>query len=178
MSKLISRVRAHTSGQVTSGQNTLALLVECIEHMFGESGDWSPLAYLIGKSEPAQSRAVRRLTGCLVHGWTLKADADQPSGLRFAKREKANQGVDLERLNVLRAMVEGKKSIQSKEVSDLFKPVSEEKSTDEVLKEAAKRYVLRMKKENVAFSAIVSAVEAAIKEAQIDTSVKGIVAAL
>ena len=46
-STLMSRVRGHNKGQLTSGQNTLSLTVECIEHMFGPSGDWTPLATLI-----------------------------------------------------------------------------------------------------------------------------------
>lgn len=120
MSKLMDRVRGHVSGQRTSGQNTLSLTVECIEHMFGDSGDWSPLAYLIGRSEPAQAREVRRIAGRIVQGYRLTKDDKQPSGLRFVKVKDANQGIDTAKLDMLKTLVDKKKSVQSKDVKEKF----------------------------------------------------------
>ena len=116
---LLQKVQGHVRGQRTSGQNTLALTVECIDHMFGDSGDWTPLAYLIGKSETAQSRAVRRVVGQVVVGYALVKDDTQSSGLRFTKRKGANVGLVEDKMDQLRDLVAQKKSIQSGEVKVL-----------------------------------------------------------
>lgn len=122
MATLISRVKSHCRGQATSGQNTLALTLECVDHMFGESGDWTPLAHLIGGSEAGQSRMVRAVVGKVVQGWTFKADEKQDSGIRFVKKVDANQGIDSEFRTKLVKLVEARKSIQSEAVKSIFTP--------------------------------------------------------
>ena len=123
-STLMRRVIAHTAGQKTSGQNTLALFVETVDHWMGESNDWSPLAALVGRSEPAQARALASLVRVTTFGWTLKDDSEQTSGKRFVKIKDKNQGFDETMLGKIRALVKDKKSIQSEDVKALYKKAS------------------------------------------------------
>lgn len=118
MATLMQRVVSHTTGQKTSGQNTLALIPECVDHMFGESGDWTPLAALIGRSEPRQSRLVAAIVGQVVMGWTKTKDASvkNTGGVRFKKKKGANVGIDSAKMDVLRTLVDRKLSIQSEDV--------------------------------------------------------------
>lgn len=122
MGTMMQKVVSHVTGQKTSGQNTLALAVETIDHFAGESGDWSPLAYLIGRSEPVQSRQVRLIARNVIQGWALVKDGEQNSGLRFKKQKGKNQGFDGEALDKVRALAGQKVSIQSPKVKALFEP--------------------------------------------------------
>lgn len=171
MSNLMGRVRGHCTGQRTSGQNTLALVVECVDHIFlpveKPSGDWSPLAYLIGKSEAAQSRAVRKAVGQVLMGYTIQKDAEQVSGFRFVKRKGANTGIVDAKMNALRDLVKAGASIQSEATKRLWaKPDEAPKPIAEILQTRAANLVKAMHKENVSDAAILAAVQAALKAAK------------
>lgn len=117
---LMKRVNSHLRGQMTNGQDSLSLTRDCIDHMFGESGDWSPLALLIGKSEPAQSKMIRKITGQVVEGFILREDKEQPSGLRFLKSKDQTQQINQENYDALAAFVEAKRTIQAQDVKERF----------------------------------------------------------
>jgi hypothetical protein len=147
---LLKQVINHATGQATSSQATLRLFVQCVEHMAGDSGDWTPLAALIGRSQPAQSARVRQLVAQSLNGWALKKDPEvkQTGGLRFVKREGHNQGFNWEFVDKVRAEMEGKAGIQSKSVKDLLpKRVSAEKSQPQYAL-AFRKYADKMAKDH------------------------------
>lgn len=148
MTALLKRVKSHCTGQATSGQNTLALTLECIEHMRDNQNEWSALAYLIGKSQPTQSRMVRKITGRVLQGWQVKKDDAQPSGLRFVKLKGQNQGYDEAQMEGLKCLVQSKASVQSKIVVQSFTPEkAEPKPVSEL--DMAKRIVKILKDKNI-----------------------------
>lgn len=130
VSSLLKRVQTHVRGQRTSGQATLAILVETIEHFAGPSGDWSPLAYLLGKSEKAQQNACRLIARNVIFGWKAVQDESQRSGIRFSKVRGTNQGFDFDVLKKLKAAVEAKKTIQSADVLGMFRKETAETAFD------------------------------------------------
>ena len=166
---LISRVRTHCRGQGTSGQKTLMLTGECLDHWANpEINDWTPMAALIGFSEKAQSRMVRAVVGRVVRGYTistLKSDHKKydpaTNGVRFIKKTNENQGFDIEQRQTLADMVESKpaKSIQSAEVKLWATPKKETATFD--LQSWADRIITKGHKEKQTLSAMHAALDAA-----------------
>ena len=163
MSNLITRVKNHTNGQRTSGQNTLSLTLECIEHMRDHNNEWTALAFLVSLSEPAQSRSVRMIAGSILQGWKIVKDAKQPSGLRFKKDATANQGFSELGLSNLASFIADKKSVQSKEVREYFRPdnAKPEKTHEEKVAAFVKAIQRRMENDGVAWEEVVAGVTAA-----------------
>lgn len=116
MTKLIQRVKNHVSGQKTSGQNTLALSVECIEHGF-EHDDFSPLVCLIATGEAKQSRNVKAIAGKVMQGYRWAKSDKADFGYKFVKMKDANQGIDETQMRKVKDFVANKKSIQSDDVN-------------------------------------------------------------
>lgn len=117
---LLKRVKAHATGQATSGQNTLSLFVESIEHGF-EHNDFTPLVALVALSQPAQSRNVRALSGKVLEGYNIVKSEKADFGLVVRKVKGSNQGCNEAELNKVRAMVADKKSVQSEAVKAVLK---------------------------------------------------------
>ena len=155
---LIRRVKDHARGQATSGQNTLILVRDCLLHMQEHNNEWTPLAFLIGLSQPAQSRMVRQIAGCVLEGWTVSKDLKQKSGVRLSKEKGSNQGFDAEIVAALDGFISAKLSIQSQDVKDFFKPVKEtpEKTHDEKVKAAVSALKRRLKNEGISWQEIVT----------------------
>lgn len=166
MTKLITRVQNHVTGQATSGKNTLVLLQACIEHMRDHQNEWTPLAMLIGKSQPAQARMCRMIAGKVIEGWSIKKDDKQPSGLRFAKVKGSNQGFDADQMSHLSALVDKGLSIQSKEVREKFTGERAAPSdwTEEDAKKYAKRLVKTLKERHYGGGAFVGILQATLAE--------------
>lgn len=162
-SNLMSRVKGHVSGQKTSGQNTLGLTVECVEHMFGESGDWTPLAFLIGRSEPAQSRMVKGIANKVIQGYSLKKDEGQPSGFRFAKIEGKNQGLDKALLDTVIAFRDKKLSIQSQDVKTFVAGEKAERPADKVAEGKAKAIAKWLVKEGYGLDTLIGQIKSEYK---------------
>lgn len=126
MANLLKRIKSHTTGQVTSGQNTLSLFVETVDHGI-EHNDFTPLVALVSLSQPAQSRMVRSLTGKVLMGYELKKSDKADYGMVLRKVKTANQGLNEAQMRKVRDMVGEKKSIQSGDVKAFLTPVSEKK---------------------------------------------------
>jgi hypothetical protein len=165
-STLLTQVKRHTTSQATNGQATLALTLATLDHMFGKSGDWSPLAYLIGKSQPAQSRVIRLIIGQIIQGWSAKADKKQVSGIRFTKKDGQNQGIDDKMHKVLTALVEQKKPILGQDVKAAFTSDTVAKSAEDLLDARIKSDVALWKKLGIKPEVFVGRLAAALKEAQ------------
>lgn len=80
---LISQVKSFVETQKNSGVKGLELVKLAVDHMFNHSGDWTPLAWLINKSEKTDNARFRAIVGAVTTGVKLVTDKDQPSGLRF-----------------------------------------------------------------------------------------------
>lgn len=121
---MMKRVQNFTRAQRNAGKTGLALLEITIDHMFSKGMDWTPLAWLIAKTDERDSAILRRIAGACLGGVTLRKDPEQPSGLRIVRG--ANAGVT-EKMEILRQLVKAGESFRSKGVAEaLFdKPAPE-----------------------------------------------------
>ena len=118
MATLIKQVQGFVRGQNTGGKNGLAFVEKTIDHMF-EHGDWTPLAWLVAKSDPSDARLYRAIIGRCVGGITMNAKSKeakvQPSGLEIKMGENAGP-TDL--MPTLRKLVEDGESFRGKAVKE------------------------------------------------------------
>lgn len=118
---LITRVKKVNADAKSAGKRYVILWAECVEHMFGDSHDWTVLATLISGAAPKDAAILRALTGKAIQGFSLVKDKDQPTGLRFKKKEGANQGVDMTFVQMVKELGVQGKVLQGKEVGELVK---------------------------------------------------------
>lgn len=123
---LIERVRKVNSDAKSAGKRYVILWADCVEHMFGDSHDWTVLATLIGGAGVKDAAILRALTGKALVGYSLVKDDKQKSGLRFKKVEGANQGWDADFVAKVREMGVQGKVLQSKDVLALVKKAKDE----------------------------------------------------
>ena len=114
MATLIKQVQGFVKGQSTAGANGLRLVQVCIDHMF-EHDDWTPLAWLIAKTEGSDSTTIRRIVNECVGGIKLTKDVKQPSGLRI---KLGDNSAPSDKMPLLRGLVEEKVSFRSKVVRE------------------------------------------------------------
>ena len=114
MATLIKQVQGFTKGQAKAGANGLALVVTTIDHMF-DHDDWTPLAWLIAKTEGSDSTTIRRIVNECVGAIKLTRDVKQPSGLRIKLGDNAAPS---DKMPLLRGLVEEKVSFRSKVVRE------------------------------------------------------------
>lgn len=118
MATLIKQVQGFVRGQATGGRNGLALVMACVDHMF-EHNDWTPLAWLIAKSDARDSSILRGIAGQVAGGLTMstkgKEAVKQPSGM-FIKMGN-NAGVT-DKMPILRKLVEDGESFRGKAVRE------------------------------------------------------------
>jgi hypothetical protein len=159
MTTLLSTVKSHCTNQGSSGVTTLKLTLICIEQMRDNQNEWSTLAWLMGKSQPAQARVIRKIVGQALHGWTVSKDTKQLSGIRFTKAKGVNQGYDETVLNVLTALVDDGAPIQGAAVKEAFpSPESAEKTHDEKVAMFVKAIKSRMEKDEVSWTEVVQGI--------------------
>jgi hypothetical protein len=159
MTTLLSTVKSHCTNQASSGVTSLKLLHACIVHMKDNENEWSTLAWLIGKSQPAQARVMRRITGHILQGWRVAGDPKQVSGMRFTKNTDSNQGYDETVLNVLTSLVDDGAPIQGLAVKEAFpSPESAEKTHDEKVAMFVKAIKSRMEKDEVSWTEVVQGI--------------------
>ena len=115
MATLSTQVKGYTKANAKSGAKGLVLLQSCINHMLGESGDWTPLAWLLSGSEGADSTRLRAITNQVVGGVSIKADKKQPTGLRITLGDNAGL---TEKSDVLGSLVNGQTSFRSNKVKE------------------------------------------------------------
>ena len=121
---LVSKIKQHCTAQGSQGAKTLELVAVCVKHMRDHEGEWTPLVTLIGMSQPAQSRIIRKIAERILQGYTFNKDDKQDSGLRVAKVKDVNQGYDETVLRKLDDMIEGKATLQGADVKEYFFPAS------------------------------------------------------
>lgn len=126
MTNLVDRVKKVNSDAKSAGKRYVLLWAECVEHMFGESHDWTVLATLIGGAGVKDAGILRMLTGRALQGYSLVKDDKQKTGLRFKKIEGANQGWDADFVAKVKAMGDQGKVLQSKDILDLVKKAKSE----------------------------------------------------
>ena len=114
MANLMTQNKSFVTGLSKSGIKGLALLLQDIDHMFKHK-DWTPLAWLLSKTEGADSVRLRSITSKVVGGVTMRKDKEQPSGLRIVMGDNA---APTENINALRALVDNEVSFRSKKVKD------------------------------------------------------------
>ena len=114
-SQMMSRVQNFTRTQRNAGKTGLALLEITIDHMFAKGSDWTPLAWLIAKTDERDSAILRKIAGVCLGGVTMRKDTEQPSGLRIVKGD--NAGVT-EKMAILRDLVKAGESFRGKAVSE------------------------------------------------------------
>lgn len=127
MATLLSQVKGFITQQNNAGSRGLALINQCIDHMF-EHRDWTPLAHMLAKSDHKDSsiyRAiVRETTGGLRLDTSSKEAKEQPSGMRIVM---GNNSGPSEKMPILRQLVAEGESFRGKRVSEelLAKPAPE-----------------------------------------------------
>jgi hypothetical protein len=118
---LIDRVKKVNADAKSAGKRYVVLWAECVEHMFGDSHDWTVLATLISGAGAKDAAILRALTGKAIQGYSLVKDDKQKTGLRFKKVEGANQGVDIGFVSLVKGLGQQGKVLQGKDVADLLK---------------------------------------------------------
>lgn len=136
---LVDRVKKVNADAKSAGKRYVVLWAECVEHMFGDSHDWTVLATLIGGAAPKDAAILRYLTGKAVQGYSLVKDEKQKSGLRFRKVEGANQGVDLDFVSKVKSLGEQGNVLQGKVIADLLKKPKAEAKPELSPEERAKK---------------------------------------
>ena len=128
---LIDRVKKVNADSKSAGKRYVLLWAECVDHMFGDSHDWTVLATLIAGANPKDASTLRALTGRALSGWKLAKDDKQASGLRFTKIVGEAQSHDAAFVAKIRAMGELGMVLQSKDIAAEFKKPSADKSAKE-----------------------------------------------
>lgn len=124
MATLISQVKGFVTSQNKAGKLGLAMMERTIDHMF-EHKDWTPLAWLIAKSDPKDASIYRSILRVCVGGITLETTSK-----RAKEREDgmwinmANNAGPTEKMSVLRQLVKDGESFRGAAVSEqlLSKP--------------------------------------------------------
>lgn len=87
---LIARVKSYVTSQNKGGVVGLRMIQDTLEHM-EKHNDWTPLAWLIAKSDARDARIYRSIVGAVTKGVSMTATTreakEQPSGLHV-KRTK------------------------------------------------------------------------------------------
>lgn len=120
------KVASWIKGQNASGANGLAILKEAIEHANGQSRDWTPLAYMLGRTQPATAKIATLIVKAALPGVVIKADDKQPAGVRLTigKDVVLNDAAMLD----LKALVDAKAPIGGRQVAAKFAPEKKEKA--------------------------------------------------
>lgn len=113
---LLTRVKSHCTSGASHNVAALSLLLETIEHSIAHEP--SVLCHLIGKSLPANGRAMRSIASVILEGVKIVANKKADSGLKIVF-DKAN--VNAKALNALKVLVQDGKSLVSKDVTTAFK---------------------------------------------------------
>lgn len=136
---LIDRVKKVNADAKSSGKRYVMLWAECVQHMFGDSHDWTVLATLIGGAAPKDAAILRALTGKAIKGYSLVKDEKQNSGLRFKKKDGEEQSCDLDFVSKVSALGVQGNVLQGKVIADLLKKPKDEVKSELSPEERAKK---------------------------------------
>jgi hypothetical protein len=137
---LIDRVRKVNADSKSAGKRYVILWAECVQHMFGDSHDWSVLATLIGGANAKDAAVLRALTGKAIRGWKLAKDDKQNSGLRFTKIVGEVQGWDEGFVAKVKNMGELGMVLHSKDIAAEYKKPAADRSESEKLEAHKKSF--------------------------------------
>lgn len=144
MAKLIKQVQGFVRGQNNAGVRGLELMAQCIDHMF-EHNDWTPLAWMIAKSDSRDSAIFRAILGASTGGVSLSSTSkqakEQPSGVFITVKDNAGYS---EKMTILRELIEEGVSFRSNAIKERL---LEKKKSEFDLKAYAKRLVNKLDKE-------------------------------
>jgi hypothetical protein len=127
---LLERVKRVNTDAKSAGKRYVILWAECVEHMFGDSHDWTVLATLVSGAGVRDAAILRALTGKALKGWSLVKDKDQPTGLRFKKIVGEEQGFDDHFVSTVKVMGQQGKALQSADILAMVKPNKDKKTRD------------------------------------------------
>jgi predicted Zn-ribbon and HTH transcriptional regulator len=127
---LLERVKRVNTDAKSAGKRYVILWAECVEHMFGDSHDWTVLATLVSGAGVRDAAILRALTGKALKGWSLVKDKDQPTGLRFKKIVGEEQGFDNHFVSTIKVMGQQGKALQSADILAMVKPNKDKKTRD------------------------------------------------
>lgn len=157
MATAIKQAQGYVRGQLKGGSTGLALTLQFIEHML-EHGDWTPLAWMVGKLEKRDGARIRAIIGSVVGGVTIvtagKEAKAQPSGVLFKMSDNAGPTKNME---TLRSLIEEETSFRSAKVQ---KELLGKDPAPFDLKAYAKRFAAKMDKEGFSFKDLMSEVQA------------------
>lgn len=116
MATLIKQVQSFVTNQRNAGANGLLLVKTCIDHMF-EHNDWTPLAWLLAKTEQRDATVLAAIVGAVTDGVTKEGKSKeakaQPSGICIIKKKDARIN---NKYAILCDLVEEKVSFRSADV--------------------------------------------------------------
>ena len=164
MATLIKRVQGFVRGQSSAGANGLRLIQDCVDHMY-EHNDWTPLAWLINRSEAQDKSRIRAIVGVVAGGLTLSTGGKQakvqPSGMFIKMAENAGP---TDMMPTLRKLVEEGQSFRSKAVSEELLKKEPPKAD---INKFAKSIVNKMAKEGWTLKDVLEAIPNEIEPAKV-----------
>ena len=156
MATLIKQVQGFVRNQSKAGAAGLALLNTCIDHMF-EHGDWTPLAWLVAKSDAKDGAIFRSIIRETTAGVSMvsssKEAKEQPSGILI---KVASNAGPTDKMPILRELVAEGVSFRSNAVKERL---MDKKATEFNLKAYAKRLQNKLAKEGCTVADLLDAFE-------------------
>jgi len=146
---LLTRVKSHCTSGASHNVAALSLLLETIEHSIAHEP--SVLCHLIGKSQPANGRAMRSIVKVILDGVKIVANKKADSGLKIVFDKNK---VDSKALNALKVLVQDGKSLVSKNVKDAFKIEPEEKPVTAIAPDALSKALNKSLNDKIGSGAI------------------------
>lgn len=123
MATIEARAKSFGTRQVNAGKSGLALVLECMEHMF-KTNDGTATAWLISGLEGNDRTLMKKIIMSTTGGIKVQVNKNQPSGLYISGLKKGENGAPTEDMEVLRILVKNGVSFRSKDVKDaLFETV-------------------------------------------------------
>jgi hypothetical protein len=141
---VISRVKSFITNQNKAGSTGLSLLKDCVDH-YCEHADWTPLAWMVAKSDHRDGQRYRAIMGAVLTGVTLQSTSkeakEQPTGLFFKKTDKFGK---TNKYALLCDLVNDGVSFRSKEVAEAL--LEHEAPAFDIQKAAAayKRFIKKL----------------------------------
>lgn len=121
-----SQVTAWIKRQNKSGNVGLALLHNALAHAHA-TPDWTPLGYMVGKTQPAIQKIARIVVAECWPGVVITNDKDQPCGVSINRKKAAPNPAAMAKLD---ALVKQGAAIGGKAVADAFKVPKKEKAAE------------------------------------------------
>lgn len=113
MANIMTTIKKFCTSNAKQTQTALVHTLAVIDHMLGESRDWTVAATLIAGTDSRMSPQIKHIIRECVGGIKLTKDEKQSTGLRFKLGDNFGP---TEKLEVLRDLVEAGETIYSTKV--------------------------------------------------------------